>query len=126
MLIMLINYSNNINVNQSKHVNHLNYQHHGHMAHHGQQPPQAITPFYSNMGPSTAQTYPSDDSTTDVNGPFGQNLGAQTVTTENDQDIYHDDETTTNNDLASSRNETNYSCTISVRRAIQHLVPNYC
>eukprot|EP01083_Nonionella_stella_P214535 772964_1 len=24
-----------------------------------------------------------------------------------------------------SRNDTNYSCTISVRRAIQHLVPNY-
>ena len=37
-------------------------------------------------------------------------------------DVYDDMDDLT----VTSKNDTNYSCTISVRRAIQHLVPNYC
>jgi len=77
-----------------------------------------ITPLYSNHSQDSTE-HPSD-----LEHGFPQ---TGHVTSNNDTEATFDDDLTTTNGDASSRNDTgtNYSCTISVRRAIQHLVPNY-
>eukprot|EP01084_Bolivina_argentea_P103912 186099_1 len=74
-------------------------------------------------GSNKQESHLSDDSTeiayrnTNTNTNNNNN---NTINNDVDNDVY-DDETMTNG----SRNDTHYSCTISARRAIQHLVPNY-
>eukprot|EP01083_Nonionella_stella_P307169 1078708_1 len=77
------------------------------VASHDQQPPQAITPWAEHEDTYSEYSMPEHGGYPDV---------------DHDVQIYDDATTVTD---AVTNNNSNYSCTISVRRAIQHLVPNY-